>query len=367
MNALLDRICEAAATVTGDVRDAVAGEVDRLAPLAADTERAALVEAAVARLDGLDLLAPLLADPDVDEVVVNAGTDIWVERRGRLRPAGQLAPGAIDVVLQRILAPTGRRLDRSTPVIDTRLPDGSRLCAAVPPVAVDGTTVAIRRHRLRHVSLDAFADPPVVAVIRDLVERHSNVLVSGATSAGKTTLMASALAGAPPHERIVLIEDTAEIHLDGRHLVRLEARPPTADGPAAVTTADLVRAALRLRPDRLVTGEFRGDEALAVIQALNTGHDGSWATCHANSAVDALDRLATLVLHAAPAWPMSSIRHQVARSIDAVVHLQRQAGRRTIAQVIEPVIDPARQHGAAPGVRSIVDGGVVVAALERRR
>lgn len=358
---LVDEVCAAATAIPGDVRQVVTAEVDRLAPLATATTRSDLIAAAVARLHGLDALEPLLADPSVDEVLVNEGGAIWVERDGRLEPAGRLAPGVVDVVVQRILGPTGRRLDRTNPIIDTRLPDGSRVCAAIPPVAVDGTAVAIRRHRPRTVPLESFAPAAVVDVVRQLVARRANVLVSGATSSGKTTLLAAALSATPPDERIVVIEDTAEIRLDEHHLVRLEARPATPDGVPAVTTADLVRAALRLRPDRLVTGEFRGDEALAVVQALNTGHDGSWATCHANSALDALERLATLVLHAAPTWPMGSIRAQVARSIDAVVHVRRGDGRRRVDHIIEPHPEP----DLAPS--TIVTGGEVVGRLERVR
>ncbi len=359
---LVDRVCDTAADAVGDVRTVVAAAVDRQVPLATDDERAELIELAVARLDGLDALQPLLADPDVDEVLVNEGGTIWVERTGRIERAGRLPDGAVDVVLQRILAPTGRRLDRTNPIIDARLPDGARLCAVVPPVAVDGVTVAIRRHRVRHIPLATFASPRVVDLLHRLVEQRANVLVSGPTSSGKTTLLAAALATTPAHERIVLVEDTAEVRLDGHHVVRLEARPPTADGVPPVTPGDLVRAALRLRPDRLVTGEFRGDEALAVLQALTTGHDGSWATCHANSALDALERMATLVLHAAPTWPLASIRSQVCRAIDAVVHVRRSEGERRVHEVVEPT-EAVGRFAARP----LVDAGEVVAEWERRR
>ncbi len=359
---LLDRVCRAAAQASGDVTAVVAAEVARLAPLADASEHDELVASAVARLDGLDALEPLLADPGIDEVLVNDGGAIWVERDGRLTPCGHLTAGVVDIVLQRILAPTGRRLDRTHPIIDARLPDGSRLCAVVPPVAVDGTTIAVRRHRVRHLPVDAFADPPVADLIDELVRTRANVLVSGATSSGKTTLLTAALATTPPDERLVVVEDTAEIRLDGHHVVRLEARPATADGVTAIDPADLVRAALRLRPDRLITGEFRGDEALAVVQALTTGHDGSWSTCHANSAVDALDRLATLVLHAAPSWPMASIRAVVSRSVDAVIHVERRDGLRRIGEVVEPVVGDG-----APTVRQLVADGVVIGRPERRR
>jgi len=359
---LLSQVCALATDQPGDVRAVVTRAVDRSAPLATDDERARLIEAAVARLDGLDVLQGHLADDRVDEILVNRGTEVWVERDGRLRLVDRLPDGAIEVVLQRILAPTGRRLDRTTPIIDTRLPDGSRVCAAVAPVAVDGTVVAIRRHRHRHLPLEMFAGPEVVALVGELVDRRSNVLVTGATSSGKTTLLGAALADVSDEERLVVIEDTTELAFAGRHVVRLEARPATADGVRAVDTDELVRTALRLRPDRLVVGEFRGTEALAVVQALNTGHAGSWATCHANGALDGLRRLSSLVLQAAPSWPMSSIRDQVTRSIDAVVHVRRDATGRTVDHVVEPV-----PGGGEPAGRDLVRGGRVVATPERRR
>lgn len=332
--ALVDRVCTAAATQVGPVHDVVAREVDRLAPLTDGDERTRLIERAVARLDGLDALDRHLRDPLVDEVIVNRGGEVWVERSGDLTFVESMPQGAIDVVLQRVLAPIGRRLDRATPIIDARLADGSRLCAAIPPIAVDGTTVSIRRHRLRHVALSAFAAPPVVDLLRQLLARRANLLITGATSSGKTTLLGALLA--ETRDRCVVIEDTAELDLPTQHLVRLETRPATADGVAAVDAERLVRAALRLRPDRLVIGEFRGNEALAAVQALNTGHDGSLATCHANSALDGLRRLEGLVLQATPAWPLAAIRRQVTRSIDGVIHLERRGRRRTIAEIVEP-------------------------------
>ena len=355
MAALVAAVCERAAGVRGDVRDVVASQVDSVAPLATRAVREALIARSVARLDGLDVLELHLRDPEVDEVMVNAGREVWVERGGRMRLAGHLPPGAIDVVLERVLAPTGRRIDRTHPIVDLRLASGARLCAVIDPVAIDGTAVAIRQHRPRPFALEAFTvERGTVALLDEVVAARCNLLVSGATSSGKTTFVASLLQRADPADRLVLCEDTAELTLGGRHAVRLEARAASADGLAAVDLAALVRAALRLRPDRLVVGEFRGTEVLAAVEAMNTGHDGSLSTCHANSAVDALRRVETLLMQAAPTWPLAAIRRQVSRSIDVVIHLERDAtGRRAITEVGEvdegdgePSVRPlATRHG----------------------
>ncbi|NNE12382.1 MAG: CpaF family protein, partial [Ilumatobacter sp.] len=242
------------------------------------------------------------------------------------------------------------------------LPDGSRLCAVVEPVALDGPSMTIRRHRPRRIPLEQFTTPPVADALRQLVDGRVNMLVTGATSTGKTTLLTALASGVDPAERLVVIEDTAELALAG-HVLRLEARPPGLDGVRGVDPATLVRTALRLRPDRLVLGEFRGLEALAVVEALNTGHDGSLSTCHANSALDGLRRLETLLMQAAPSWPLAAIRRQVSRSIDVVVHLDRTAdGRRTIAEVVEVV-----EGDGEPAGRVLVAGDDVVAACTRRR
>ena len=288
-----------------------------------------------------------LADDDVTEVLVNAGTQVWVERLGGTpgpQYVGQLAPGAIDTIVEHILSPVGRRLDRSSPVVDARLADGSRVCAVLPPVSLDGPCLAVRKFARRAIELGAFASPAVEALLVEVVRRRCNVLVSGATSSGKTTLL-NALAGAvDSDDRIITLEDTAELRLRSPHVLRLETRPATADGLAAVSMPDLLRAALRLRPDRLVIGEIRGDEATDLVQALNTGHDGSLATVHANGPADALARLESLVVRGNPGWPMAAVRDQVHRSVDIVVHVARSAdgGRRVaqVAQVSPPDVTP---------------------------
>lgn len=360
---LVDEICRAAVDRPGDVVTVVEELVGVLAPLAAESEQRDLARRAVARLDGLDVLGTLLDDPTVDEVMVNRGTEVWVDRGGRLARLPDLRDGAVDTILERVLAPLGRRLDRLTPVVDARLPDGARLCAVIRPVAVDGTSLSIRRHRSQDVPIDAFASPSVVDLLRRMVDERANVLVTGATSSGKTTLLAALVGLLDPNERLVVVEDTSELVLDARHAVRLETRTATVDGVGAIDTGQLVRAALRLRPDRLVIGEFRGSEAVAIVEALNTGHDGSLSTCHANSAVDGLRRLETLVMQAVPTWPLAAIRRQVTRSIDAVVHLRRSAdGSRSVHEVVEVC-----EGDGEPSGRTIGSGPSVVGPFERGR
>ena len=290
---------------------------------------------------GFGPLDEWLDDDDVSEVLVNAGGEVWVERRTGGGPAGphfvaHLAPGALEVVIERILTPVGRRLDRISPMVDARLPDGSRVCAVLPPIAVDGPCLAVRRFAPRALGLDAFAPADVTALLRQLVEQRCNVVVSGATSSGKTTLLGALTGEIGGGERIITLEDTAELQVGARHVLRLETRTAGPDGLSAIDMAALVRTALRLRPDRLVVGEIRGVEAVDLLQALNTGHDGSLATLHANSPDDALARLESLVVRAAGNWPMAAVRDQVHRSIDAVVHVARDGtGRRRIVEVAE--------------------------------
>ena len=215
-------------------------------------------------------------------------------------------------------------------------PTAPRVCAVLPPVAVDGPALSIRRFRRRILPLESFADDVGVVLLHELLQARCNLVVAGATSSGKTSLVAALVSEVDPSQRLVIVEDTAELPLRHPHAVRLEARPPTIDGPGAVDLAQLVRTALRLRPDRIVVGEVRGDEVLALVQAMNTGHDGSISTCHANSPTDALLRLESLVLQAAPTWPLAAIRHQLARSIDVVIHVERaEDGARRITELAE--------------------------------
>ncbi len=294
-----------------------------------------------------------LHDPDVTEVMVNAGRHVWIERTGRgdgggrggTQYVGELEPGSLDAVVERMLAPVGRRLDRANPVVDARLPDGSRMCAVLAPVAVDGTCLSVRRFATDARTIAHFAPEPVQRVLTELVARRCNVLVSGATSSGKTTLLNALGSLVAAHERVVTLEDTAELRLDTPNVLRLETRPATADGVREVGLDALVRAALRLRPDRLIVGEIRGGEAFELVQALSTGHDGSLATMHANSAGDALARLEALVLRANPGWPLPAVRELVWRSVDVVIHLGRgPSGARGVRQIIEVAADTSGTH-----------------------
>ena len=318
-------------TVVELVRDA--------APLLAPDAAAELVARVIARVSGLGSLDPLLEDPDVNEVMVNGPGAVWVERAGRLvRTNVQLTKAEIEHLLERVVAPLGLRIDRSLPIVDARLPDGSRVNAVVPPLAVDGPYVTIRRFSRRPMGLDQFCSPSVAALLRWSVKARLNVVVCGGTGAGKTSLLNALGAEIPLSERVITIEDAAELQLRQPHVLRLEARPANAEGKGAITVRTLVRNALRMRPDRIIVGEVRGGETLDMLQALNTGHEGSLSTCHANGPADALRRLETMVMFGDVDLPLVAIREQIDAGIDLVVHLQRDRdGRRSIIEVCELV------------------------------
>jgi pilus assembly protein CpaF len=330
--------------------------VREVAPLLGPVHVGAVVARVRARATGLGVIEPLLADESVSEVMVNGPGPVWVERRGRLERSGVVVDRrTVDQLVVRVLAPFGARADRSSPLADARLPDGSRVHVVVPPLAVDGPCITIRRFGARPVPLDAFAGAPVVALLRDAVATHRQVIVSGGAGAGKTTLLNALAAHIGATERVVTVEDAAELNLPGEHVVRLEARPASAEGTGAITIRDLVRAALRMRPDRIVVGEVRGPEALDMLQAMNTGHDGSLSTCHANSPDDALRRLETMVLTGAE-LPLIAVREQIASAIDLIVQVARRAdGTRRVVAVSEVVADPE----AAARTRTLGDGEVL--------
>ncbi len=304
-----------------------------------------------------------LDDAAIDEVIVNGTGDVWIERSGVLLRVATMSSSAVTTAIEHILRPIGRRIDRTNPTVDARLPDGSRVCAVIEPVAVDGPCLTIRRFAMRPIALAAFAPAKVVMLLHDIVAARCNLLVSGATSSGKTTLLNALAALVPSTERIITLEDIAELRLPHPHVVRLETRPASAEGTGEVSLALLLRTALRMRPDRLVLGEVRGAEAVQLVQAMNTGHDGSMSTVHANSAGDALARLSSLVLQEVPGWPLEAIHDQVRRSVDIVIHVARStANERAIVEVCE--VDPAAA-GMRPG--QLVEQGSVVATLTRRR
>jgi pilus assembly protein CpaF len=339
---------------------AIAALVRQADPLRPDREVARSVAAILAQLDGLGLLEPLLRDPDVTDVMVNGPGAVWVERGGRLVETQVVLDRAqIDLLVERVVAPLGRRADPVHALVDGRLADGSRVHVVVPPLAVDGPCITIRRFSVRPIELDQLAAPPVASLLRWAVRSRCNVVVSGATGSGKTTLLNALAASVPPGERIITVEDAAELRLSAPHVVRLESRPPSSDGASEVTIRDLVRNALRMRPDRLLVGEVRGAEALDLLTAMNTGHDGSLSTVHANGVSDALRRLETLVLMAGVGLPAGAVREQLGSAIDLVAHLERSAdGVRRVVEVAEVDLG----DDGLPAVRTVARGTEVVAA-----
>ncbi len=324
---------EAAASSAGpgggldlQVRELVEGE----AALLGAEDREALVARVLRDTVGLGPLEDLLGDPTVEEVMVNGPHRVYVERAGRIEAVEACFADEEELrnAIERILAPLGRRIDELSPMVDARLADGSRVNAVIPPLAIDGPALSIRRFGAVRpgprelVELGTLTEDQLHLLEEAVGERRS-VLVSGGTGSGKTTLL-NALSGfVSPRERVVTIEDAAELRLQGRHVVRLESRPAGIEGRGEVTIRDLLRNALRMRPDRIVIGEVRGAEALDLLTALNTGHRGALSTVHANSPADALARLETLALMAGLGLPHEAIATQVRRGIDLVVHLER--------------------------------------------
>jgi pilus assembly protein CpaF len=318
-------------------RDAVSKLVTRVAPLLDVDSASQLVSLVLADVHGLGQLEPLLNDPLVTDVMVVGERGVWVERSGRLEEtAVRLSSDETSHLVERIVAPLGLRVDRASPMVDARLPDGSRVNVIVPPLAIDGPCLTIRRFGAKPVPLEAFADSAVTDLLRIAVQERRNVLISGGTGAGKTTLLNAMAQHIGGSERIITIEDAAELRLGLGHVVRLEGRPANAEGVGRTTLRELLRNALRMRPDRIVLGEVRGAEALDMLQAMNTGHEGSLSTCHANSPVDALARLETMVLMAGMDLPLAAIRQQIASSIDLVVQVRRLSdGDRRVTHVSE--------------------------------
>ncbi len=310
--------------------------------LSAD-EKARLVDEISADVIGYGPITPFLDDPDVTEIMVNNTDGIWVERRGLLEDTGVSFPSdeSLRRVIDRIVSAVGRRIDESSPMVDARLPDGSRVNAVIAPLSVDGPTLTVRKFAKTVLLAEDYihtgaATPVLVDFLSTCVEAKLNILVSGGTGTGKTTLLNVLSNFIPEGERIVSIEDAVELQLAQRHVVRLEARPQNIEGRGEVTIRDLVRNALRMRPDRIIVGECRGGEALDMLQAMNTGHEGSLGTLHANTPRDALSRLETMVLMAGLDLPMRAIREQIASAIDLIVHISRlRDGSRRITQVVE--------------------------------
>lgn len=338
---LISRVSEAIAL--GGVQlepEAVRVEAGRILAAESPWNASEAITGVVSGVLGLGPIQSLVDDQEVTDVLVNGPDEVWVDRGGGLEPADCRFDSADHVVtvVERVIAPLGLRLDRTRPMVDARLPDGSRLHAVLPPASVDNPLMAVRRFTQRVTSLDDLvevgtATEAQVAQLRESVEARRTILVSGGTGAGKTTLLNLMAAEIPFSERVVTIEDAAELSLPG-HVVRLEAHPPNSEGVGEITIGDLLRSALRLRPDRIIVGEVRGAEALDLISAMNTGHQGSMTTVHANSPDEALWRLETLAMSSGVVAREAIVR-QLHASIDLVVQVGRDGIQRRIGEISE--------------------------------
>jgi pilus assembly protein CpaF len=308
-----------------------------------DAERRNLVRDIQHEMLGLGPLEPLLADPSVSDILVNSATQVYVERRGKLELTDiRFSDDAhLLKIIDKIVSRVGRRIDESSPMVDARLPDGSRVNAIIPPIALDGPVVSIRRFATVPLKMDDLLKnksltPEVATLIQGLSRAKVNILISGGTGTGKTTMLNILSANIPHYERIVTIEDAAELQLQQPHVVRLETRPPNIEGKGEITQRSLVKNALRMRPDRIILGEVRGPEAVDMLQAMNTGHDGSLATIHANTPRDALARLENMIGMAGLNLPPKAARQQIASAITAVVQIARLSdGKRKVMSLSE--------------------------------
>jgi len=306
-------------------------------------ERETVLDELYAEIIGFGPIQPLLDDPTVTEIMVNSATQVYVERNGKLqRTDVQFASDEhVLQVIEKIVAPLGRRIDEASPMVDARLPDGSRVNAIIPPLAIKGPSITIRKFARTPITMDNLVEwstltRPMALFLEACVRARLNIVVSGGTGSGKTTNLNILSSFIPNDERIVTIEDAAELQLRQEHVVSLEARPPNLEGRGGISIRQLVRNALRMRPDRIVVGECRGGEALDMLQAMNTGHDGSLTTLHANSPRDMISRLETMVLMAGMDLPIRAIREQIASAIDLIVQSARlKDGSRKITHITE--------------------------------
>jgi len=305
--------------------------------------RGMILKEVLNELLGYGPLQPLLNDPEVSEVMVNGPKKVYVEKRGRLQKASVVFDNDNHVlqIIDRIILPLGRHVDADSPTVDARLPDGSRVNAVIPPVAIDGPSITIRKFSKEKLGINDLIEfgsltDKMAEFLRACVLAHLNIVISGGTGSGKTTLLNVLSSYIPENERIVTIEDAAELQLQQDHVLRMETKPANVDGRGEVTIRDLVRNSLRMRPDRIVVGEVRGGEALDMLQAMNTGHDGSLTTVHSNSPRDAIARLETLVLMAGMDLPLKVVRQQIASAIDLIVQQTRlKDGSRKVTAVTE--------------------------------
>ena len=296
-------------------------------PLLSESEVRNATRQVANQLFALGPLESLLEDPTITEIMVNGPGPVWVERLGTIVPTSVTVDDAmLRIIIDRIVGPLGLRIDRTAPFIDARLTDGSRVHIAVPPLALDGPYLTIRRFRAQAHRLSDFCSPATEAVLISALRGRKNMVISGGTGSGKTSLLNALASHLQVHERVITIEDAAELRLPGDHTVRLEARPANAEGVGGCTIRTLVRNALRMRPDRVIVGEVRGAEAIDMVQAMNTGHDGSMSTCHANSPVDTLRRLEAMLLMGDIEMPIEVVRDHVRAAVDLVIFVTRMPG-----------------------------------------
>jgi pilus assembly protein CpaF len=329
------------------LREEIAQLVERLltedAVLVNDAERAGLIRDIQHEMLGLGPLEPLLADPTISDILVNSHSQVYVERRGKLESTEvRFADDAhLMKIIDKIVSRVGRRIDESSPMVDARLPDGSRVNAIIPPVALDGPVVSIRRFAVVPLKIEDLLGfktltPEMASILQGLAKAKINMLISGGTGSGKTTMLNIMSGYIPATERIVTIEDAAELQLQQPHVVRLETRPPNIEGKGEVTQRALVKNALRMRPDRIILGEVRGAEAVDMLQAMNTGHEGSLATIHANTPRDALSRLENMIGMAGLNLPIKAARQQISSAITALIQIGRLAdGKRKVMSIQE--------------------------------
>ena len=286
---------------------------------------------------GLGPLQALMEDEQITEIMVNGPGVVQVERDGQIQTTDvALDAVTIEHIIERIIAPLGLHIDRRQPFGDARLPDGTRVNITIPPLAIDGPYITFRRFRAKQFSLEAFCDADTAQMLRQLVVAKANIVVSGGTGSGKTSLLNALASAIPPGERVVTIEDAAELRLDSKHVVRLETRPSNPDGVGAIDARTLLRNALRMRPDRIIIGEVRGSEVFEMLQAMNIGHEGSLSTCHANSVPDTIHRLEMMALLYNPGLPLEAVRQQLNSAVDAIIYMSRSdSSERKIVKVAD--------------------------------
>jgi pilus assembly protein CpaF len=340
----LSRVSDLAGdTLRREIRLVVERLCDTENPLLNRMERERLIDEVLDETFGFGPLEMLLKDPTISDILVNGPHKIYVERRGKLEKTDVKFRDNDHLlqIIDRIVSKVGRRVDETSPMVDARLPDGSRVNAIIPPLALDGPTMSIRRFGANPLKLEDLLNfkaftPEMAMLMEACIKARLNIVISGGTGCGKTTLLNTLSSFIPGDERIVTIEDAAELQLQQDHVVRLETRPPNIEGKGAITTRDLVRNALRMRPERIIIGECRGGESLDMLQAMNTGHAGSMTTLHANSPRDAQARLETMIMMAGMELPIKAMRQQISSAVDLIIQANRlQGGPRKITSITE--------------------------------